>query len=289
MQFEMFGREWMNMSQQDSWDGFRVEAATQVTKWLQASHTLFLGTQMRECGYIYQFGPVFQTEGGRTMLVARCGLDGGVNGRIIKKVGEGFELKASSQTHLKDPQRNMHEGAVEYVGKDWTGGVKLAWQGAFLMGGSFTQRLIPQLQLGGDLTFVAVNDIMMIGQAGVRLAEGQDVVTLNVSQQPNPRTPGASMREASLKYVRRVSERLSLGTEYKYSHPDQESGLSMGYEYSFRNARIQGLVDTEGVVSCTVQDYQGVGFSGRIDYFRGDYKFGVLMHVMPPEAQQPGA
>lgn len=56
----------------------------------------------------------------------------------------------------------------------------------------------------------------------------------------------------------------------------------MAYEHTFRNARVQGLLDTEGKVSCSVQDFQGLGFSGMIDYVKGDYKFGVLMHVMPP-------
>ena len=30
VQFENFTKEWMNMSQQDNWDGFRLEAANQV-------------------------------------------------------------------------------------------------------------------------------------------------------------------------------------------------------------------------------------------------------------------
>lgn len=279
------------MSQQDNFDGFRIEAATQVTKWLQASHTLFLGTQLRECGYIYQFGPVFQSEGQRTVMVARAGLDGAVNGRLIQKLGTGFEVKASSQSFHKDPQRTMHEGSVEYTGKDWTCGAKLAWQGAWLTGGSFTQRLIPKLQVGGDLTFVAVHNLMTIGQLGVRWADGKDILTAAVNRQPDMKSPMPSpIHEMRLQYVRKISDRLSLGTEYKYTHPDQESGLSMAYEYAFRNARIQGTLDTDGRVSCCVTDYQGMGVSGVIDYVKGDYKFGVLMHVMPPEqGQQPAA
>lgn len=286
MHFEMMSREWSQMSQQDNWDGFRMEAVTPVTKHLQAAHTLFLGTQLREAGYIYQFGPFFQSEGQRTVITARAGLDGAVNGRWIQKIGTGFELKASSATHLKDMQRNMHDASLEYTGKDWTCGAKVAWQGAWLGGGSFTQRVLPSLTLGGDLTFVAVNNIMTIGQLGVRWAEGKDVVTLGVSQQPSPKT-GSNVQELRAQYVRRLSDRLSLGAELKLSRPDKESGLSMCYEYAFRNARIQGLLDTDGKVSCCVSDYQGLGFTGMIDYARSDYKFGVLMHIMPPDQNQP--
>jgi len=291
VQFEMFTREWQNMAQQDNWDGFRIEAANQVTKWMQAAHTLFLGTQLRECQYIYQFGPAFQSEDQRTMLVARAGLDGGVNGRAIQKVGSGAEFKCSSNSHLKDPQRNMHEGSFEYTGSDWTMGAKLAWQGAWLLGGAFSQRIVPSLHMGGDLTLVAVNGVTSIGQVGMRYSDGRDIFSATMSRTPDPKSPvGASLHEGRLHYVRRLSERLSLGSEFKYSHPDRESGLQLAYEYTFRNARIQGLVDTDGKVSCCVSDFTGIGFSAMVDYPRGDYKFGFMMHVLPqPEQgqQQP--
>merc|ERR1719447_2495066 len=262
------------MSQQDNWDGFRMEAATPVTKYLQAAHTLFLGTQLRESGYIYQFGPFFQSEGQRTVMTARAGLDGSVDGNWVQKIGSGFEFKASSATHLKDMQRNMHDASVEYTGKDWTCGAKLAWQGAWLAGGSFTQRLLPSLQLGRDLTCVAVNNLMTIWQLSARWTEGKNVFTAGLSRQPDPKSPvGANLHEIRLQYVRKLSDRLSLGTEFKLSHPDKDSGLSMGYEYAFRNARVQGLLETDGRVSCCVSDYQGLGFSGMIDYVQGNYKF----------------
>jgi len=290
VQFEMFSREWQSMAQQDNWDGFRIEAANQVTKWLQAAHTLFLGTQLRECQYIYQFGPAFQSEDQRTMLVARAGLDGGVNGRAIQKVGSAMELKASSNSHLKDQQRNMHEGSLEYTGSDWTMSAKLAWQGTWLLGGAFAQRIMPSLHLGGDLTLVAVNGVTSIGQIGMRYADKTDVLVATLSRTPDPKSPtGANLHEGRLQYIRKLTERLSLGSEFKYSHPDRESGLQLAYEYVFRNARVQGLLDTDGKVSCSVSDFTGVGFSGMIDYARGDYKFGFMMHVIPqPEqGQQP--
>jgi mitochondrial import receptor subunit TOM40 len=288
VQFEMFNKEWQSISQQDNWDGFRIEAANQVTKFLQATHTLFLGTQLRPEQYIYQFGPAFQSEDNRTMLVARAGLDGAVNGRAIQKVGKCIELKASSNSHLAEVQRNMHECSAEYTGSKLSAAAKLAWQGAWLFGGAFTQKILPSLQMGGDLTLVMVHGVTSIGQVGLRYnPDGRDIFTAAVSRTPDPKTPGANSHEYRLQYVRKVTERLALGTEYKYSHPDMESALQMGYEYTFRQARVQGLVDTDGKVSCCVSDFVGFGFSGMIDYMRGDYKFGVVMHVLPQPDQQP--
>jgi len=139
VQFELFNREWQNMASQDNWDGFRIEAANQVTKQLQAAHTLLLGTQLRETGYIYQFGPAFQSEDQRTMLFARAGLDGFVNGRAIQKVGSSMEVKASTNLSLKELQRNVSDFSFEYNARDWTMGTKLAWQGAWFFGGAFSQ------------------------------------------------------------------------------------------------------------------------------------------------------
>jgi len=288
VQFEQFNREWQGISGQDNWDGFRIEAANQVTKFLQAAHTLFLGTQLRPEQYIYQFGPVFQSEDNRTMLVARMGLDGGVNGRAVQKFASGLEVKASANSHLAESQRNMHDFSAEYTGSTFAAAGKVAWQGAWLYGGALSMRVLPQLTLGGDLTLVAVNGVMPITQVAMRWAEGKDIFSATVSRTPDPRAPpGTNTHEARLHYVRKVTDRLALGTEYKISHPDKESGLQMGYEYTFRQARVQGLLDTDGKVSCCVSDFVGFGFSGMIDYFRGDYKFGVVMHVLP-QPEQPG-
>jgi len=184
----------------------------------------------------------------------------------------------------------MHDASVDYTGSTIAAGGKIAWQGAWLFGGALSMRVLPQLQLGGDLTLVAVNGVMPITQVAMRWAEGKDIFTATVSRTPNPRAPPGTKEnthEARLHYVRKVTDRLALGTEYKISIPDKESGLQMGYEYTFRQARVQGLLDTEGKVSCCVSDFVGFGFSGMIDYFRGDYKFGVVMHVLP-QPDQPG-
>eukprot|EP00929_Paragymnodinium_shiwhaense_P122130 TRINITY_DN94724_c0_g1_i1.p1 TRINITY_DN94724_c0_g1~~TRINITY_DN94724_c0_g1_i1.p1 ORF type:complete len:344 (+),score=104.01 TRINITY_DN94724_c0_g1_i1:61-1092(+) len=287
LQYENFTREWQQVSAQDNYDGFRIEAANNVTKHLQASHTLFLGTQLRPEGYIYQFGPVFQSEDQKTVIVARAGLDGLVNGRFIQKWGAA-EVKLSSTSHLKDPQRNMHEGSLEYNGSEWTAAGKLAWQGTLLLGGSFTQRVMPSLQLGGDLTLVAMNGIT-IGNLAARYAQNKDIFTATLQRSPDMKSPnGGNLHELKMQYLRKVTDRLSMGSELKLCS-DMDSGMALAYEYVFKSARIQGLLDSEGKVSCAVSDYTGVGFSGMIDYVRGDYKFGVLLHVIPqPEpGQQP--
>ena len=45
-------------------------------------------------------------------------------------------------------------------------------------------------------------------------------------------------------------------------------------------------LDSSGRVSCFVTDFMGFGFSGLVDFARGDYKFGFLFHIVPSD--EPG-
>lgn len=72
----------------------------------------------------------------------------------------------------------------------------------------------------------------------------------------------------------------------------------------FRQARVQGLFDTAGKVSLMAQDASGIyysvfwahehkfvlvgfGVSGTVDYWKGDYRFGFMMQVVPPPPDAP--
>lgn len=290
IQYEHFAREWGGLSSQDNFDGFRLEAGKQVAKNLQASHTLFLGTTAGGAGYIYQFGPTFQSEDARTVLVGRIGLDRGVTGRLIQKLGDSMELKANIHSSLKTPQQNMYEVATDYCGSDWCAAAKLAWQSTWILNGGFAQVVTPNLHLGAETTWIAMNGGASIGAVGMRWAKGKDVFTGTLCRQPDFKTGAMNQQgQVKMQYVRRVTDRLSLGSEFEYSHPDMESSMRMAYEYTFRQARVQGLVDTAGRVSAMVSDFMGFGLSGQIDYARGDYKFGFMMHVVPqPEGGAGG-
>ena len=286
VQYEQFSREFMAMSGQDNFDGFRIEAGKGVTKNLQTSHSLFLGTQLRESGYLYQFGPTFHTNDGRTTLVGRVGIDGGVNARAIQKVGSGVELKLNLNSNLQDSQRNMAEIGLDYSGKDWACSNKLVYQGTWILNGSIAQEITKNLSLGGELTYVTANGVSIAG-VGARYVAGKNVWSATLGRQPDFKNgPHLNTHSAKLQLVRKVSDRLSLGTEIEVTS-DQESQLKLVSEFTFRHARVQGMIDTAGKVSAFVSDFMGFGLSGSIDYMRNDYKFGFMMHVVPqPESPQ---
>ena len=88
-------------------DGFRMEVADQVNRWLQAPHTLFLGTQMREFQYVYQFGLAFQNEDQRTVWLERVWMALSTAGSS-RRLPLLLRSKHLQIRDLKDAVRNMH-------------------------------------------------------------------------------------------------------------------------------------------------------------------------------------
>ena len=284
--YEQFSREFMGLSGQDNFDGFRMEAGKQVTKNLQTSHSLFLGTQLRESGYLYQFGPTFHSNDGKTTLVGRVGLDGGVNGRAMHKLTDNLEAKINLNSNLEDSQRNMTELGLDYYGSDWTSSNKLVYQGTWIINSSISQEITKNLSLGGELTYVTANGVSIAG-VGARYVAGSNVWSATLGRQPDFKNgPHLNTHSAKVQFVRKVSDRLTLGSELEVTS-DRESQMRLCSEYAFRHARVQGMVDTAGKVSAFVSDFMGFGLSGMIDYVRGDYRFGFMMHVVPQPEQQP--
>eukprot|EP00922_Rhytidocystis_sp_ex-Travisia-forbesii_P053151 GHVS01078827.1.p1 GENE.GHVS01078827.1~~GHVS01078827.1.p1 ORF type:complete len:252 (-),score=14.36 GHVS01078827.1:769-1524(-) len=236
---------------------------------------------MKESGYMYQFGPTFGLDDGSLLLMARAGIDGVVNGRMIKRLGKGFEFKANFNSSLSEESRNMYEMSFDNTGVDWASSMKLAWQGTWILNGAFSQVLSPRWQLGGELTWIATNGAS-IGAIGGRYAHGKNIFTGQLSRQPDFKSAITdNTHGCKFQFVRKVTDRLAMASEFEYSHPDMESSLKLGWEYVFRHARVQGMLDTAGRVSVCAQDFSGFGMSGTIDYLRSDYKFGFMMHVVP--------
>eukprot|EP00070_Physeter_catodon_P036419 XP_028343313.1 mitochondrial import receptor subunit TOM40-1-like [Physeter catodon] len=277
--YEQFSREWMGVSGQDNFDGFRLEATKQVNKVLTANHTFHLGTTTKEGGCSYSFGPTIvigepdeaaQQEGEMPKFfgMARLSSDGFLQARFIKALSKTSDIKFNSNSSLSEGAKDkaMYEICLDKVGNDWATNLKLAWQGTWIVNGLFSQVITPKLQMGGELTWVFIR----AGQIGV----GPDF--------SSPLGLATDVYSGKAQYVRKVTDRLSVGTEIECAHPDMSSSLKLGWQYLFRQARVQGTIDTAGRVAMYSQDYNGFAVSGLIDYWHGDYKFGFQMNVVPP-------
>eukprot|EP01069_Polyplicarium_translucidae_P012691 Polyplicarium_translucidae@DN549_c0_g1_i1.p2 len=283
--FENFSREFASMSQQDSFQGFRLEASKPLLRYLQVSQSLALGMSssgQQNCSY--HIGPTVSTEDRRTMLMGRLDLNGTITARAVHRATDTVELKGSLSSSRKD--ESMFEAGVDKIGPTWTTSTRAIWQGAWIMNGAFSQAVTPRLQMGGDLTWVAANNATMTS-FGARYCQGKNILSCLVSRQPDfgqhkPFPSCGEAHTAKIDLFHKVSDRLSLGTEFEYSHPSQDSALKVAADYLFRTARVQALVDSGGRLSVFAQDASGVGVSGSADVWRDDYRVGLIMQMMPP-------
>jgi mitochondrial import receptor subunit TOM40 len=287
LSFDNLAKEWQQASTLENFDGFRIEATNVATKHLQMSHSLYLGTSVRgDQQYIYQTGPTFVSDGGTSQIMGRYDLDGSLNGRAVRKLGNDTEIKATVMSTPKEPMRNMLEFGIEQTGFDWAAGAKIGWQGTWLVNGSYTQEISKNLTVGTELMWFAMNSAS-IGSLAFRYASGADILYGQYTRSPDFQTQfGKNVNQVKLCYTRKVSDRLTLGSEYELTLENLGSSMKAGYEYTFRHARVQGTVDSSGRVSCFVTDFMGFGFSGLVDFARGDYKFGFLFHIVPSD--EPG-
>jgi len=246
---------------------------------------------LSESPYTYQFGPVFQSDDGKTVAIGKVGLDGNMNARIIKKVfGDAVDLKANVNSCLSQPERNMAELACDMNFANVATSAKVVYQGIWILNGGFSQKVTKDLYLGGELTYLAFQGGQSMATMGARYQlSPEQVIACSLGRQPDFKNPGRQtpIHNYRMQYTRKVSDRVNLGTEFEYSFPDHDSSLKAGYEYNFKTGRVQGAVDTSGRINCAVQDHKsGFGFSGMIDYLRNDYKFGMMIQYFPmPEGQ----
>lgn len=291
LQYDNFAKEWQGTSQQDTFDGFRVEAGKPLTKNMQMTHTLLLGTQSRQNPYSYQFGPIFQTEDGRTFLMGKYNIEGLLNIRGVKKFfGNHVDVRVNGGSCLIEPNKNIMELSKDLNFETWATSLKLVWQGVWIMNFGFSRLITPQLHMGGELTYLTIHQGATMGTLGFRWNNSNHILSGTLGRTPDFKNPGshANLTGVRMQYVHKVSERVSLGTELDYTYPDHESACKIGYEYTFRTSKVQGLLDTAGKVSCFVNDFKGYGLSGLIDYVNNDYRFGVLCHYFPPGPEAEG-
>ena len=76
---------------------------------------------------------------------------------------------------------------------------------------------------------------------------------------------------------------VSLGTEFMWNWNQREATAAVGYDYTLRQARLRGRIDSEGKIAALVEERINVGvnflLSAEIDHVKKDYKFGFGLTV----------
>jgi mitochondrial import receptor subunit TOM40 len=261
----------------DLFEGLRFDLTKPLNHNFALSHSIFMGnvdvptanSQVVKMPIgTYEFGANLVTNRGNLML-GRITSDGRLTGRVKYDLADWASL--TSQFQMAS-ERGMSQGMfdLDLKGSDWNGQLKYGTSQFY--GANYFQSVTPTIALGGEVFYLAEQRRSGIGLAGRHQTENS-IATVQL----------ANTGLVSLTYLQKISEKVSLVTDFMWNANSREANASFGYDYILRQSRLRGRVDTEGKVGAYLEERVNVGvnfiLSGEIDFLRRDYKFGFGMTI----------
>ncbi|KAF3548469.1 hypothetical protein DY000_02004626 [Brassica cretica] len=158
----------------------------------------------------------------------------------------------------------------DYMGSDYRAQFQLG-NGA-LVGATYIQSVTHRLSLGGEVFWAGVPRKSGLGYAA-RYETDKMVATAQA----------ASTGTIGMNYVQKISDKVSLATDFAYNYLSRDVVASLGYDYILRQSRVRGKIDSNGVASALLEERLSMGLnfllSAELDHKKKDYKFGFGLTV----------
>ncbi|KAJ4873446.1 Mitochondrial import receptor subunit TOM40-1 [Raphanus sativus] len=274
---EVHREAYMSLLKSENFEGLRFDFSKGLNQKFSLSHSVMMGptevpsqspdTTIKIPTAHYEFGANYFDP--KLMLVGRVMTDGRLNARVKADLTDKFILKANALL-TGEPHMSHAVFNFDYMGKDYRTQLQLG-NGA-LVGATYIQSLTPRLSLGGEVFWAGVPRKSGIGYAA-RYETNQMVASAQV----------ASTGSVTMNYVQKISEKVSLATDFVYNYISRDVVASVGYDYIFRQARIRGKIDSNGVTSALLEERLSMGLnfllSAEIDRKKKDHKFGFGLTV----------
>ncbi|KAF3457385.1 hypothetical protein FNV43_RR02042 [Rhamnella rubrinervis] len=274
--YEEIHREALMSLKPELFEGMRFDFTKGLNQRFSLSHSVFMGptevpSQSSETIKIptahYEFGANFLDP--KLMLVGRMMTDGRLNARVRCDLTENLMLKANAQL-TNEPHMSHGIFNFDYKGKDYRSQFQIG-NGA-LLGANYIQSVTRNLSLGGEIFWAGQHRKSGIGYA-LRYNTDKMVATGQV----------ASTGMVALSYVQKVSEKVSLASDFMYNYMSRDVTASVGYDYILRQCRLRGRIDSSGSVAAFLEERLNMGLnfilSAEIDHKKKDYKFGFGLAV----------
>ncbi|KAL2239619.1 UNVERIFIED_CONTAM: Mitochondrial import receptor subunit TOM40-1 [Sesamum indicum] len=274
--YEEIHREALMSLKPELFEGMRFDFTKGLNQKFSLSHSVMMGpteipSQSSETIKIptahYEFGANFIDP--KLMLFGRVMTDGRLNARLKCDLTENLTLKGNAQL-TNEPHMSHGMFNFDYKGSDYRTQFQLG-NGA-LFGASYIQSVTPHLSLGGEVFWAGQHRKSGIGYAA-RYNTDKMVATGQV----------ASTGMVALSYVQKVSEKVSLASDFMYNYMSRDVTASFGYDYILRQCRLRGKIDSNGVVAAFLEERFNMGLnfllSAEIDHRKKDYKFGFGLTV----------
>ncbi|KAK9823803.1 hypothetical protein WJX72_005619 [[Myrmecia] bisecta] len=277
VKYEELQREALMILKPETFEGLRFDFTKPLNQNFAVTHSVFMGnidvptTNQQPIKMpigTYEFGANLVTSKG-SMLIGRILTDGRMTGRMRYDVNDFISLKSQIQLAQEE---GMSQGMldVDLKGKDWNGQLKFG--SSQFYGCNYLQSVTPNLALGAEAFWLGQQRRSGTGFAA-RHSSDKHVATAQVA------TTGL----VSMTYVHKVSEKVSLASEFMWNWMAREASAAFGYDYTLRQCRLRGRIDTDGKVAAYLEERVNVGvnfiLSAELDHWKKDYKFGFGMTV----------
>ncbi|CAL9770312.1 unnamed protein product [Musa acuminata subsp. burmannicoides] len=274
--FEEIQREALMSLKPELFEGLRFDFTKGINQTFALSHSVFMGSMevpsqssdiIKVPTAHYEFGANFLDP--KMMLIGRILTDGRLNARVKCDLTDNLTLKINAQL-TNEPHFSQGMFNFDYKGQDFRSQFQIG-NNAFY-GANYIQSVSPHLSLGSEVFWLGHQRKSGIGFAA-RYNTDKMVTTGQV----------ASTGIVALSYVQKVSEKVSLASEFMYNHMTRDVTSSFGYDYILRQCRLRGKLDSNGVVAAFLEERLNMGvnllLSAEIDHSKKDYKFGFGMTV----------
>lgn len=275
VRYEDIQREVMMALKPDVFEGLRFEITRPLNQNFFLTHSLFMGNlelpgaatggkQMLKVPVgTYEFGANLISEQGHFAL-GRITTDGRLSGRLKYDAADWLSGRLNMQLS-GEAGGSQVMADLDVKGADWNGQLKLGTPQ--FLGLNYFQSLTPGLSAGGEFFWLGGQMRSGLGLA-LRHTGERHVATLQV----------ASTAILSAQYAHRVTDKVTLATDLLWHWASREATATVGYDVSLRQARLQGKIDSAGVVSCYIMERfaPGINFllSAELDHAHANYKFG---------------
>ena len=270
----------------DTFEGMRFEITRPLNQNFFLTHSLFLGNMEAQGGPggrsvklptgQYEFGA--NVIGERHFVLGRVTTDGRLSARVMAAPADWLAAKLHVNVAAPGVGGGEEGGGggagqqqanfmldVDARGADWNGQVKLGSPSFY--GLNYLQSVTPELALGGEIFYLAGN-----------LKSGVGVAARHAGEKHAATAQVATTGIVNLTYAHRVTDKVTLASEFMWSLASREATATVGYDCALRQARLRGKVDTAGVVSCLVEERfaPGINFllSAELDHPGRNYRFG---------------
>merc|ERR1711871_1191971 len=281
--FKELHREIMQVMHCDVFDGGMFEFGRQLSPKFFVKHNIMMGAHPpgmdpRNSYDQYEFEATFQQSDGNMALHGQMTNDGTLMGQHIQKVSEALSLKTFCMVR-QDPSTKESQVVSQhdsnYEGRTFA--ANLHFQNPSKWEASYVQALNPYWALGTQLGYSAskAKSALMFGAR--YSADGHTFVMK--TGHPSAMSPFTT----SAHYVRKITPKVSVGSEVNYVSATKESHCSVGWKYNLLNSVITSNIDSAGVIKTVYEQQLNpsmiFSWAAEINHRTSESKFGVKFQM----------